>query len=140
MHEMIEGEAILIDLSTGSYYSMRDAGAVVWAALDRGSSEEEIAETLGVDYDAPREKIREAVRKLLAELENEGLIVSRNGADPLTVPPTTPAAAGHEGRRPFTIPVLEKHTDMQDLILLDPVHDVDARGWPHAAEPGPDAA
>jgi hypothetical protein len=31
----------------------------------------------------------------------------------------------------FEPPVLEKFTDMQDLILLDPVHEVDERGWPH---------
>jgi len=27
--------------------------------------------------------------------------------------------------------VVEKYTDMQDLVLLDPVHEVDERGWPH---------
>ena len=33
---------------------------------------------------------------------------------------------------PFVPPTLEKYTDMQDLVLLDPVHEVDERGWPHA--------
>jgi hypothetical protein len=38
------------------------------------------------------------------------------------------------GRIPFQAPALEKHSDMQDLILLDPVHEVGPRGWPHAAD------
>jgi hypothetical protein len=25
---------------------------------------------------------------------------------------------------------LNKYTDMQDLLLLDPIHEVDAAGWP----------
>jgi hypothetical protein len=30
----------------------------------------------------------------------------------------------------FVAPVLHKHTDMQDLLLLDPIHEVDETGWP----------
>jgi hypothetical protein len=33
----------------------------------------------------------------------------------------------------FEPPLLEKFTDMEDLLLLDPVHEVDGRGWPHPA-------
>jgi hypothetical protein len=29
-------------------------------------------------------------------------------------------------------PVLEKYTDMQELLLLDPIHDVEEAGWPKA--------
>jgi hypothetical protein len=38
-----------------------------------------------------------------------------------------------EGRAvnaPFTPPALTKFTDMQDLLLLDPIHDVGSGGWP----------
>ena len=37
---------------------------------------------------------------------------------------------------PFTAPVVEKYTDMAELILLDPVHDVSALGWPDAKTAG----
>ena len=34
-------------------------------------------------------------------------------------------------RQPFSTPVLETYTDMQDLLTLDPIHDVDPQqGWP----------
>ena len=32
----------------------------------------------------------------------------------------------------FEAPILQKYTDMQDLLLLDPIHEVDEAGWPHA--------
>ena len=39
-------------------------------------------------------------------------------------------------RQPWSAPVLETFTDMQDLILLDPVHEVEpTRGWPASGEP-----
>ena len=37
----------------------------------------------------------------------------------------------------FETPVLEKYTDMAELLLLDPIHDVDATGWPHPAPDRP---
>ena len=33
--------------------------------------------------------------------------------------------------KPLAAPVLNKYSDMQDLLLLDPIHDVDEEaGWP----------
>ena len=133
IHETIEGEVILIDLKTGTYYSLRDTGAAVWQAIQSGAGEEGIATELRSRYDASEEEIRDAVRRLLDELEHEGLVRADEGE---AASAETPPASDNGGvRLPFAAPVLEKHTDMQDLILLDPVHEVDARGWPHAAAP-----
>jgi hypothetical protein len=32
---------------------------------------------------------------------------------------------------PWIVPLLESHNDLADLMLIDPVHDVTARGWPN---------
>jgi hypothetical protein len=130
IHETIEGEVIVIDLKTGTYYSLRNTGAAIWQAVDRGAGEDEIVADLGLRYDGSDDEIRDAVRRLLAELEREGLVQAEPGEMEQAA---GPARADDSGPRlPFEAPSLEKHTDMQDLILLDPVHEVDARGWPHA--------
>ena len=135
MHETIEGEVIVIDLTTGSYYSLRGSGAAVWEAIERGSSEGEIVRALGERYDAPAAEIASAVGRLLGELEAQGLVEGADDGAPAAA--TETSQSGVDGPRPaFQAPVLEKHTDMQDLILLDPVHEVDERGWPHAAPAG----
>jgi len=131
IHETIEGEVIVIDLRSGTYYSLREAGATVWHALEQGADEEEMLAELERHYDGSPDEMRTATRRLLDELEEEGLVrveESRGAAG-------AGLAAGTNGgpRVPFRAPVLEKHTDMQDLILLDPVHEVGTRGWPHAA-------
>jgi hypothetical protein len=33
-------------------------------------------------------------------------------------------------KRPFKPLKLEVYTDMQDLLLLDPIHDAEEAGWP----------
>ena len=131
MHETIEGEVIVIDLETGSYYSLRDASADIWQGIESGADEQQIADSLHLRYDASPETIGAAVGKLLDELAREGLVEPGDGgsAADRAAPPQEA-----NGRVPFSAPMLEKHTDMQDLILLDPVHKVGPRGWPHAAE------
>jgi hypothetical protein len=131
IHETIEGEVILIDLKTGTYYSLREAGAAIWEAIDRGAGLDAIEDALERRYEGSSDEIREAVRRLVGELEREGLIRADLDGDPTAGQPVFEPGRGV--RRPFEAPSLEKHTDMQDLILLDPVHEVGAQGWPQPA-------
>jgi hypothetical protein len=136
MHETIEGEVIVIDLTTGSYYSLREAAAEIWHSIEQGTDEAGIDEVLQERYEAPPEEIVAAIGRFLDELAGEGLIEPSDGA---SAAPSAPAAPPQQvnGRVPFVAPLLEKHSDMQDLILLDPVHEVGPQGWPH--RPGPEA-
>jgi Coenzyme PQQ synthesis protein D (PqqD) len=137
MHETIDDEVIVVDLSTGSYYSLRATGAAVWQALDGGLSEREISDAMIVRYDGAAEEITAAVAELLRELTEEGLIVSSDGLDEAGPTAVSQAAQDGKPRERFQLPVVEKHTDMQDLILLDPVHEVGAQGWPQAQADAP---
>jgi Coenzyme PQQ synthesis protein D (PqqD) len=128
MHETIEGEVILIALDTGTYYSLRESGADVWEGVAHGASQNEIVAALSSRYDGAPDEIEAAVAELLARLEEERLIEAAHDGDASGWADDAPAT-----KRPFAAPVFEKHTDMQDLILLDPVHEVDPRGWPHPA-------
>jgi hypothetical protein len=56
-------------------------------------------------------------------LIREAPAAGRNGAE---VP--SPAS-----RRPFDEPLVERFTDMQNLLLLDPIHEVTEEGWPQQA-------
>lgn len=129
MHETIDGETIVIDLTTGTYYSLRGSGSTIWNAVVAGASRDAILGGLEDVYEASPGEIADAADAFLAQLESEQLIARGNGAGPNGGP--TPAPA--ETRSPFELPQLEKYEDMQDIILLDPVHMVDDQGWPHRA-------
>jgi hypothetical protein len=140
--ELIDGEVVLINLRTGTYYSLGGSGTVVWAAAEAGRPVDELVITLEHAAGALASEVRGAVNRLLDELQAEGLIspvdgvpVDRSGGlDPGTEPIAStagsPPAAEAELAMGWVRPVLERFTDMQDLILLDPVHEVGERGWP----------
>ena len=132
MHETIDGEVILVDVRSGMYYNLRGSGAAVWHSIERGQSVDEIEADLQRRYDASDEEIRAAVRELLGELEREGLVQAAQGD---AVPEARSSSLDEtDTGLPFEPPLLEKHTDMKAMILIDPVHQVGALGWPHPAD------
>lgn len=128
----IDGEVVAIHLETGNYYSLLASGPAVWAALEGSAAADEIVERLTARYDGEAGAMREPVTTFLTQLEAEGLIVPDE--DPAGSPDEMPERAVLDPgeRSSFAAPLLEKFDDMQDLILLDPVHEVtEEQGWPH---------
>jgi hypothetical protein len=132
--QTIEGEAVVINLQTGSYYSLTGAAAAIWDALEHGAAAPQITDTLAAhftDCDAGLENI---VDGFLDELRGESLIVPADTGEPAANGVLNGAQIKREK---FVRPALKKFTDMQELLLLDPIHEVDATGWP-LAKPDPD--
>ena len=126
IHEAIDGEVIIINLTSGNYYSLKGSGAEIWQQVQGVASAEEIVETLSSRYGSHAE-IEQAVSDFLAHLEREGLTAAADASEKQPASSDTPDP---EPATSFVPPSLEKFTDMQDLVLLDPVHEVDATGWP----------
>lgn len=130
VHETVDGEVILIALQTGCYYSLEGSGADVWSGLVDGRQPADVVSELESRYDAGPGEIRSAVLDLVEELMSERLVLADGGEGSATAPAKQPGPAS-EGA-PFPPPVLRKFTDMQDFLLVDPIHDVDEAGWPHS--------
>lgn len=141
LHESIDGEVIAIDLATGNYYSLRGSGADIWQLLldTGGATPGELLRELETRYDDGIGDHEPSVTRFLAQLEQEGLVTAD---EPQHEPGAAVAIAERNGgsRLSFEPPQLEKYTDMQDLVLLDPVHEVDQSGWPRAAETAVDGS
>jgi hypothetical protein len=128
VHETIEGEAILIHLESGFYYSLDGAGADVWGLLAESRPVGDVAVEVADRYEADPEAVDGEVRRLAAELAEEGLLEPA----PNGLPPA--ARNGTNGGPPkvaFTPPVLSKYEDMQDFLLVDPIHETGDAGWPN---------
>jgi Coenzyme PQQ synthesis protein D (PqqD) len=130
MAETIGGETIIVNLATGHYFNLQGSGVEIWEGIAQGESVPAVVARLEALYDAPAGEIEASATQLVDDLLDEELIVAgdANGS----AEPVTPAPQPGRARRPFARPSLAKFTDMQDIILLDPVHEVDTRGWPHA--------
>ncbi len=131
VYQVIEGEAIIIDLETGAYFSLVGTGAAAWERLAQIASLDDIVQTLMAQYAGNRAEIQRDAEQFLYELEREALITP-SAEPPPTRLPAAVSALDAATRLPFHPPALAKYTDMQDLLLLDPIHGVDEQGWPVA--------
>src|SRR4051812_43097718 len=74
VHETIDGETIIIQLETGTYYSLAGSGADIWAMLAEGRSSDEIVSELERRYDESAEELDQATAELVSELRREELL------------------------------------------------------------------
>ncbi len=130
--ERFEVEVIAIHLDRGIYCSLNPTAADIFELVAAQPEIEEIFAAMESRYSAEAGRIRSEVTSFLAALQAEGLIrpaTSRgDGALPLL--------AQVEGRPLFDPPSMSIHRDMQELFLLDPVHDVSEAGWPETRPSG----
>lgn len=127
--ETIDGEVVVVDLERGSYYSIRDGGVTIWQSLIEPTTPERVVRDVAQRVGRPVEELAPVVTDFIEELEAHGLL--READRPPVDPPGPPASPADIGT--FELPLIERFTDMEDLLMLDPVHEVDERGWPHAA-------
>jgi hypothetical protein len=133
-HQTIDGEVVIINLDSGNYYSLDKVGADIWNAIEESVCVDQIVERIACRCGGDRAVVEVAVMRLIAELQQEDLIASGQAKTPEGIMKRDPqfdSEAG-AGRLSFEAPVLQKYSDMQDLLLLDPIHEVDETGWPHA--------
>lgn len=131
-YEAIDGEVLIINFENGNYYSLRGTGAEIWSIVEGGAAVGDIVEAIDRRYQGDRNRMQEAINKFLEELRSEALIVHENGDAPerTAVPHSGLETTAGEERPAFEIPLMEKHSDVQDLLVLDPIHEVDETGWP----------
>ena len=133
VHEVFEQEVVIMHLDSDNYYTLNESGAHIWRLLEQGAPSRAISMTLAAEYSADQATMADAVNQFIAKLQQEQLIVPTPQQPdhtrdwPLSVNHATAAQAVA-----FAEPLLKKYTDMQDLLLLDPIHDVEDTGWPHA--------
>ena len=131
--EHIQDETIVIDFETGAYFSIGGIGCDIWEKIVEGLDTSAILQSARSTFDAADSEVEEGILHFLEALEREELIAGTGESarsDPeVQKPPAT-------NKREFIRPTLEKYTDMKDLLLLDPIHEVDDRGWP-IRKPGP---
>jgi len=69
--------AILLDLHTKYYYNLNETGLSIWKLLNEVSNISEIAEKIVDDYEVEKDRALESVRRIMAELCEEGLVITQ---------------------------------------------------------------
>lgn len=121
--ESFEGEITIIHLGTGLFYGLDACASSVWLHMRDGRRPDTTVAALAQAYDQPSHELEPHVLALVDQLCAQGLLVPCDDEGPDAA--VTASAAWRE-------PTMQQFTDMQDLLLLDPVHDIelDENGWP----------
>lgn len=124
--ETIGDETVIIDLEKGSYFSVKGSGSHIWGQLQQPASVRSILADLLSVFDVQRVEALSHLVQIISYLRDEGLIA-------LSSEPAVSRAisVAPPDKMEFVAPSIEKFTDMEAMLLLDPVHDVDEEGWPN---------
>jgi hypothetical protein len=125
--EVIDGDVVLINFDTGTYYLLGGAGSEIWPLLERGTTPAAIEARLREAHGLADGDLRQDLDRWLEDLITEHLVAAGDPA-PASAPPDTPPPADATSYAP---PTLSRFDDMQEMLLLDPIHDVAETGWPH---------
>ncbi len=120
-HETLDGEVVILDQESGTYFSLTGAGADIWAQIVAGADDEQIVGFCETSFDGA---VADEITALLARLVADKIVVAHEGAG------SEGTTRGGAERAPWVSPKLDRFTDLQSLLLLDPIHDVDESGWP----------
>lgn len=118
--ELIDGEVIAIHYQTGHYFSLTGQAAQVWQYLAGGVALENLRLLAGADTP---ERITE-FDAFLKKLEIGDLIERIPASGDVAASVETTAGT-------WQTLVVEEFADLEQLLLADPLHDVDDMGWPH---------
>jgi hypothetical protein len=79
----LDGEAVILDLASGTYFGLNAVGTRVWRMIEDGRNAAEVVDAIAAEYDADRATIARDVNRLLDELRVRNLIVESAGTEPV---------------------------------------------------------
>ena len=135
--ENFDNEVVIINLDSGNYYSLEGVGFNIWSIIENGASLDKIVDWVMSQYDSSNSKeINKLVSQFVAELREEDLIIPDK-----TLENKDLETSDNQNERNTILEnplstlgkiVLQKYTDMQDFLLVDPIHEVEYTDWPQS--------
>jgi hypothetical protein len=116
---------VVINLDSGCYYSLNKTAVHLWNHLEQGSSLNQAAHQMALLHGNEEALVLADFTIFVDRLMEEGLIRPGKGGH-------TDGLLLKEGHgESYLKPSFEKYSDMQEMLLLDPIHEVSEAGWPN---------
>ena len=115
--DSVDSEVLIINLKVGHYFRLREDSSALWTLIMGGNTLAEIFEFLSIP-----ESQHEGILKFVQELVSLDLIIE---IEKIQSPQINSQSLDCRNL------IIEKFTDLEDILGLDPIHEVDAsKGWP----------
>ena len=118
-------EVVLVNLDSGMYYSLRGSATQIWIRLFNQYSLIEILADLIQIYQVTENQLNADINLFVTQLLELKIIKTATDAERKEID-----FISKDILIDYSTPVVEIFSDMQEILLLDPVHDVDKSGWP----------
>jgi hypothetical protein len=122
--DLFEGEYIIANLDTGLYYSLQGAGIFLLKNLPFEAPEELMTKFYEA-FSPDKEVVEKDLSRIWTALVEEGIVVPVEGQS---------EKGDVELPEVFEPSTFNSYADMQDLLALDPIHEVDEEGWEKKGE------
>jgi hypothetical protein len=70
----LAGEAVLLDLASGTYFGLDEVGTRIWQLLGEHGAAEPVVAALLDEYDVDEARVRADLDRLVRELQEKGLV------------------------------------------------------------------
>ncbi len=124
--EPFDGEWVIVNLDTGTYFSMDGSAGVLWPYAVAGLTLDDFIDQAARIFPTAGSQVRQDAKEFHQQLREHSLIRPIEAEQFNEVQMTVSVVE-------YAPPRMSVHADLQDILLLDPVHDVDAAGWPVTA-------
>jgi len=75
IHELIDGEVMLLNLTNGNYFSLDNVGVIIWEMISQNCTVEVLIEAIAGFDSANKDSMEAAIRQVVAQMIEEGLII-----------------------------------------------------------------
>jgi len=114
--KVVDGEAIIINMSNGIYYSLDGVGGVIWEMIERGYTVEEMVTAISAHYKVSPETVKLDLECLQRDLVQENIVKASTEKSPQGE--TQEWQIRQNGS--YESPKLNIYRDMGNLLALDP--------------------
>jgi hypothetical protein len=71
----LEGQVVILQYDSGTYYALNEVGARVWQLLEQGKTLRDIVALLLGEYQVSEAQLAQDLTKLVRDLQKEGLVL-----------------------------------------------------------------
>lgn len=126
-YDEADGIGIIINFTTGIYYSLNLIGTAIYrSVVANGLSVYAVIEYLKTCENCPK-NIEELVLNFFEDLVEKEVLIKKESQEDIEIEIDIEKKDLREGFEP----IFDEYSEVQDLILADPIHEVDPNlGWP----------
>jgi len=125
--EIFGEEAVIVNFMTGKYFGMTGSAPVIWKLFESPVSHDDVMASFS-GLNGLSNEIKQQMQTFMDILLQENLIVDAGESDTGNPEPEAISLNSDVLQIP---PIIEIFDDLQELIVLDPIHDADPEhGWP----------